>query len=147
MPSHKFSDKMLRGLNPAKVRTEIWDEMLPGFGLRVGTSGTKTFFVGVRIRGKYKRITLKPLFPHLELADARNQARQIMADAQAGIGPDVRRKRSEKGTFKAVADAFMKDFAHSHRTRKEMQRKIDVDLREWHDMQITDVPRSTLRSS
>ena len=115
--------------------------MLPGFGVRVGTSGTKTFFVGVRIRGKYRRITLKPAFPHLELAEARKQARQIMADAQGGIGPEVRKKRTEKGTFKAVADAFMEDFAKNHRTSKEMQRKIDVELREWHDIQIADITR------
>ena len=36
-------------------------------------------------------------------------------------------------------------FAHSHRTRKEMQRKIDVELREWHDLQIADITRLMIK--
>ena len=98
-----------------------------------------------RVKGRYRRITLKPSFPHLELADARSQARQIIADAQGGIGPEVRKKRQEKGTFGALAADFMSDFAHSHRTRKEMQRKIDVDLAEWRDRPIADISRGEIK--
>ena len=68
-----------------------------------------------------------------------------MADAQAGIGPELRKKREEAGTFGAVAAVFMQDFAHSHRTRDEMQRKIDVDLAEWHDRQITEITRKDIK--
>ena len=39
----------------------------------------------------------------------------------------------------------MEDFAEHHRTRKEMQRKIDVELRDWHDLQITDITRSMIK--
>ena len=39
----------------------------------------------------------------------------------------------------------MQDFAHSHRTRDEMQRKIDVDLAEWHDRQITEIARKDIK--
>ena len=39
----------------------------------------------------------------------------------------------------------MQDFAHSHRTRDEMQRKIDVDLADWHDRQITEIARRDIK--
>ncbi|HEX2446856.1 MAG TPA: tyrosine-type recombinase/integrase [Methyloceanibacter sp.] len=142
----KFTDKTLRGLNPpATGQVDYWDELLPGLGIRIGTTGKKSFFVGTRISGHYRRITLKPPYPHLELAEARKQARAIIADAHAGIGPEVRKKRSEAGTFKAVCDAFMTDYAKNHRTKSEMQRKIDVELADWHDRQITEITRADIK--
>jgi integrase len=142
----KLTDKFLRGLKaPKSGQVDYWDDLLPSFGVRIGTTGRKSFFVGTRIRGKYRRITLKPPYDQLSLADARIQAKQILADAQAGIGPEIRKKRDETGTFGAVAAAFMQDFAHSHRTRDEMQRKIDVDLAEWRDRQITEIARKDIK--
>ena len=48
---------------------------MPGFAVRVGTSGTKSFFVYTRIKGVPKRMTLKPQYPALTLADAREAGR------------------------------------------------------------------------
>ena len=142
----KLTDKFLRGLKaPKSGQVDVWDDLLPSFGVRVGTTGRKSFFVGTRIKGKYRRITLKPPYDQLSLADARERAKLIMADAQAGVGPELREKREAAGTFGAVAAVFMQDFAHSHRTRDEMQRKIDVDLAEWHDRQITEITRKDIK--
>jgi integrase len=142
----KLTDKFLRGLKPPKSgQLDVWDALLPSFGVRVGTTGRKSFFVGTRIKGKYRRITLKPPYDQLSLADARERAKLIMADAQAGVGPELRKKREEAGTFGAVATAFMQDFAHGHRTRDEMQRKIDVDLTEWRDRQTTEITRRDIK--
>src|SRR4029077_21170451 len=142
----KLTDKLLRGLKPPKAgQVDVWDDLLPSFGVRIGTTGRKSFFVGTRIRRRYWRITLKPPCDQLSLADARGRAKLVMADAQAGVGPELRKRREEKGTFGAVAAAFMQDFAHSHRTRDEMQRKIDVDLAEWHDRQITEIARQDIK--
>ena len=145
MPTQKLTDKGVAGLKAGADRVEYWDSILPGLAVRVGTTGAKNFFVGTRIRGKYSRFTLKPAYPMLTLADARKQASQIIADAQAGVSPETRAKRVSAGTFKATADAFMRDFAHSHRTRDEMQRKIDVELREWHDIPISDITRADIK--
>ena len=142
----KLTDKFLRGLKPPKSgQVDVWDDLLPSFGVRVGTTGRKSFFVGTRIKGKYRRITLKPPYPHLDLATARLKAREVISDAHGGIGPELRQRREERGTFGAVAAAFMQDFAHSHRTPDEMQRKIDVDLAEWRDRQITEIARKDIK--
>jgi integrase len=139
---------MLKGLKaPSSGQVDYWDELTPGFGVRVGTTGRKSFFVGTRINGKYRRITIKP--PYREdgdLAKARKQAKTIMADAHAGIGPEVRKKREEKGTFGAVAADFMQDYAAHHRTRYQMQRIIDGDLAVWQDRQISEITRSDIKA-
>jgi integrase len=145
MPNQTFTDKLLRGLKaPKGGQADYWDKLLPGFGIRVGAQ-RKSFFVGTRIDGRYRRITLKPPYDQLDLATARKRARDIMADAQGGVGPELRKKREETGTFGAIAHAFMQDYAKNHRTRGEYQRKIDVELAEWHDVPMTEISRGMIK--
>jgi Arm DNA-binding domain len=142
----RLTDKGIRGLKaPAEGQLDIWDEILPGFGIRICYGGRKAFIVDTRINGKFRRVTLKPSFPNLELSEARSRAKQIIADAQAGIGLEERKKRDAKKTFIAVADAFMGDHGNKLRTRKEVRRKIDVDFRAWHDLQIADIRREDIQ--
>jgi len=85
-PRQTFTDKKLKGLkaDPSKA-VDYWDELLPGFGVRVGTTGHKASFVGTRINGTYRRITLKPRYDLLSLADARTKAKAIMVDAPPAL--------------------------------------------------------------
>ncbi|HEX2448624.1 MAG TPA: Arm DNA-binding domain-containing protein, partial [Methyloceanibacter sp.] len=71
MSKKKLDDKVLRGLKPGPVAYDVWDSVLKGFAIRVGTTGAKSFFVGTRIRGKYKRITIGQYGEILTLAEAR----------------------------------------------------------------------------
>ena len=153
MPSQKLTDNTLKGLKPPKSgQIDIWDKILPGFGIRVSMGGRKSFIVGTRIGGKFRRITLTPPYQvradslvSLTLADARKKAQQILADAQAGVGPEQRKRREEAITFGAVASAFMRDYAHSHRSKGEMQRRINVDLTDWHDRPIAEIKRADIK--
>jgi len=145
-----FTDKMIRGLkNPGSGQYDKWEGgKIKAFGIRVGKE-TKTFFVGVRINGKYRRVSIGQYdqggLAGITLAEARNQAYQIVADAHAGIAPELRKKREAKGTFGAVAESFMEDYAKNHRTRDEMQRIINRDLAEWHDRQISEITRGDIK--
>jgi integrase len=146
MPSKRLTDKSVRGLKaPSTGQTDYWDELLPGFGIRVGTTGRKSFFVWTRVNGTPERTTLKPPYPLFGLGAAREEARRIIADAQQGISSKTRKRREAKGTFAAVAKSFMTDFAHSHRTRDEMQRKFDVELKAWHDLPIDQITRGDIK--
>ena len=130
---------------PASGQVDIWDELLPGFAVRIGKTGRRSFFVGTRVRGRYRRITLKPPYPMLTLADAREQARRIMADAHAGIAPELRRRREERGTFGALCTAFATDYASKLRTGSEYQRIINTDLAGWRDRQVRDITRGDIK--
>ena len=130
----------------------IRDTLTPGFGVRVGEAGRRAFMVMTRVDGRLRRFTLKPPYPQLSLADARKQAEKIVKDAQVGLDPAAAKLAERKAaqafrrnTFGAVAADFMRDFAHSHRTRKEMQRKIDVELVAWHDRPIREITRSDIK--
>src|SRR5262245_35687356 len=145
-----FTDKMIRGLkHPASGQYDRFEGgKIKAFGIRVGKE-SKTFFVGVRVNGKYKRVTVgrydEDGHVGLTLKQARDRAYDVIKDAQAGISPELKKKRQAKGTFGAVAESFMQDYAKNHRTRDEMQRIINRYLGEWHDRQISEITRGDIR--
>jgi integrase len=155
MPKHKFSDKSLHALKaPTSGQVDHWDALLAGFGIRVGHGGKKTFQVGTRVNGRYRRFTLKPAFPQLSLADARAQAAKIIADAQRGIDPTAAKAEEKRqallartNTFAAVVDDYMIDRCQKLRTRDEIRRQFDVDiLPTLGDRAITSITRADLEA-
>jgi integrase len=64
---------------PAKGQTTIWDG-LKGFGVRLSQGGSKTFIVMI---GSGKRLTIGR-YPAVSLAEARTEARRLLAEKQLG---------------------------------------------------------------
>lgn len=71
---------------PGPKRLEVYDQTLSGFGIRVSTSGRKTWFCSPRINGRVKRMKLGT-YPTLTLADAREAAKDTLRSAQLGLEP------------------------------------------------------------
>lgn len=103
MPKTKFSDPYLRS---AKTGTH-WDETLSGFGLRVGAKA-KTFIVllGSGNRHKIGR------YPLINLADAREQARQLLAKRTLG-----HRTPAPSATFATILPDFYEAMERKNRPR------------------------------
>ena len=72
----RLTDISLRSRRPQSEQYAVLDELLPNFGVRVGTTGRLSFFVLYRINGRRKRDTLGQ-FPTISLAEARQLARQF----------------------------------------------------------------------
>jgi hypothetical protein len=45
MPKRKLSKTVVEKLDPAAKESVIWDEALPGFGIRVKPSGVRSYLV------------------------------------------------------------------------------------------------------
>jgi hypothetical protein len=81
----KLSPKLVEHVKaPGPKRLDVWDTVLQCFGVRVSPSGRKPWFVIARVDGRQKRITIGT-YPALSLAEARNEARKIIRDAQLGV--------------------------------------------------------------
>jgi integrase len=102
----KFSGVMLtkRVVDAAESREHryyVWDSLLPGFGLRVETSGAKTFIVRYRAEGGGRtapqRFVTVGRFGPLTPEQARKQAKLILGGVAQGEDPadELRAKRAE----------------------------------------------------
>ena len=72
---------------PGPKRLEVYDQTLPGFGLRVSLAGRKTWFCSTRVNRRVRRLTIGT-YPTLSLADARQKAQEALRNTQLGIEPE-----------------------------------------------------------
>lgn len=109
----------------------IWDNRLPGFGLRVRPSGAKSFTYVYRQHGKLKRLTIKALTPD----DAYEAAKALAAQHYGGGDPAAEKqearqeaeKKSRVPTVGDVLDSFLKNHVDVHlkpKTRSEYARVV-----------------------
>ncbi len=81
----KLAPKIIEYLKaPGPKRLDVWDTVLQGFGVRVSPTGRKVWFAVVRCIGRQKRVTIGT-YPAISLAEARDQARKVIRDAQLGV--------------------------------------------------------------
>jgi len=131
MPTVTLTARSVPALKSETAQTEYFDTVVPGLALRVGRGGTRTYIVRYRANGKHRRMTLGK-HPRLTLANAREKAREALAEAQGGEDPalDRQERRSADVSFKALADEVLEAKARDtrERTRKERRRIVDADL-------------------
>lgn len=90
MPRIRLTEAAVRRLAaPASGQTDYFDELLPGFGLRVSATGRRSWFVFYRVKdgpqqGKQRRYTLPLSAEAIGLADARQAARDVMRRVEVG---------------------------------------------------------------
>jgi integrase len=136
-----LTELSIRNLTPkGNARTEVWDERLPGFGIRVSPTGTKSFILMYRAGGRKRRITLGR-YPILSLADARRRA--LIALAQVANGADPQPERSGGEGFGEVVAEFVRSHCAIHNrenTAREIERLLKVRfISAWHDRNIREI--------
>lgn len=111
----------------------FWDDLLPGFGLRVRASGRRAFIVQYRTReGRHRRRTIGT-FPTMTVDEARSEAREWLSDARKGRdrAEMVDRTRMAE-TLSELCDGFTIRYAKLHlkpTTADDYQRLIDIYIR------------------
>src|SRR5688500_11390741 len=84
-------------LPAAKPEHIFWDDEMPGFGLRLRSSGARTFIVQYKIGAKHRRITLGNA-GKVTAEDARRKAKQLFGKIASGADP-----ANDKAVSKAAA--------------------------------------------
>jgi integrase len=109
-----LTDKFLKNLKAPKAgRLEIFDTIVPGFGVRIGTSGRPAFFVMYRVHGKQFRQTIGK-YPIWKLAEAREEAINSLRLASGGEDPKLEAIKQSKTQFKPIAEEFLDRYAKVH---------------------------------
>ncbi|MHA7852515.1 tyrosine-type recombinase/integrase [Roseovarius sp.] len=78
-----LTDNTIRSAQAKKARYDIYDAQVRGFGVRVGTSGTKSWFVMTRVGGQMTRRTIGH-YPRIGLKEARIRGAEELAKMARG---------------------------------------------------------------
>jgi hypothetical protein len=99
------------GKNTGKQKTDhiVWDDELPGFGLRIREGGSKTYIVQYKLGKQNRRMTIGSL-TKLQLKQARLEAKKLLGKVALGEDPQgtkLAARATAAETFKAVAERFL----------------------------------------
>ena len=118
---------------PKKGYRIHWDDKLAGFGVRVTTSGAKSFIFQKRINGKEKRITIGR-FGELTAEQARKEAVKLAGQIATGGDPvaDRAQKKLAGLTLGEALNAYIeRRQTLKERTVKDMRYAFDYGLSDW----------------
>jgi hypothetical protein len=119
----KLDDRTVRNLKaPSSGRLEIWDKLLPGFGVRVTENDARTWFIMYRIGfgdGRKQRRYRIGDAKFMNLSEAREAARQALGKVERGIDPAGSRGHVQGApvnpdSFAAVAHAYLERYVKKH---------------------------------
>lgn len=156
VPTSRLTVSSVERLKPPPTgQIDIFDQVLPGFGLRLSYAGSKSFFVMTRVHGTLIRMTIGR-YPALSLADAREKARCAIRTASEGKDPreerrleEQRRTRERRNTYEALVEEFLQRHVGDRlreSTAKEYRRVLaGPPTRSWHGRPVSQITRRDVR--
>jgi integrase len=128
---------------PAAGRIEVWDQVLPAFGIRISATGRRTWIVALRRPGAKHPVRIKLDPQPQSLADARAAAREMMEGGAPAtpvpfkemVEAFLEHGRTKKGRplTRNTADQYRRNLARyaaplNHRPVAEITRREIADL-------------------
>ncbi len=130
-------------------RTIVWDDDLKGFGLVIQPSGVKTYIANYRVGGTLQRETIGR-HGVLTPEQARDRARQILAQAADGKNPAEEKREARKAQM-TVADlcaVYLRDAPADRANKKARSWETDRSNVERHIVPLLgDRPARSLTQS
>lgn len=136
---------------PDKGRTEYWDTIVPGLGLRVTAKGHKSFCVMYRINGALRRYTIGS-WPAWKLTKdsstgpqgVRDKAREVLRVVDEGRDPALEKTetRADKDTVGAVVEEFNKRHLSKLKDGRRAHRILENHVvKKWKHLRLGSIRR------
>jgi integrase len=108
----KLTKRIVEKIVPNAKDVLVWDDELRGFGIRVKSSGVRSYIIQYRNQhGRSRRLTIGRHGP-LTAVEARKQARLLLVEVAKGNDPaQIRQNDRNIETFKEFADRYFADYA------------------------------------
>jgi integrase len=125
------------------TQTFYRDDALPGFGLRVGSGGTKAFFIERRVNGRVKRISIGR-YGTLTPTQARTKAQEMLGDIAMGNNPAAKKQaiKAQNITLELAFQDYLtvrKDLKEG--TLKNYRKCIYGCLADWQPKRLVDITK------
>jgi integrase len=127
----RLTDTRIRSLKPTGKRYIVWDAN--GLGVRVGTSGKRSFVYTYREGPKVRWMTLGN-YPTLSLAEAREKHGKALAAREKGLSPadaelDAKHEAQKAPTVAQLADYYVEHYAkRQKKSWQEDERQLRKDV-------------------
>ena len=143
----KLTIKSADGLKLPKGKKDYieFDDDIPGLGLRLRESGSRTWIFQYRIGSKQRRMVLGSAnSAQLNLAEVRKTASRLHGRVQIGQDPAIDKetaKRDADNTFGALVDQYLeaRKSEWRERSRIEIERHLTKQAKSLHSMPIAGV--------
>ena len=114
----KLSKRTIDAAKPSEARYVLWDTELKGFGLRVESSGLKSFLVRYRHLGRRRFLSLGR-FGEITPEQARLLAQKALSKVREGADPANERSQDREAiTVKKLVERFLADHVEEKRKSK-----------------------------
>lgn len=128
----RLTKRIIDALEPNGRDFFVWDDEMPGFGVRVFASGKRSYLVQYRKDGRTRRATIG-LHGKLTPDEARVQAKILMGDVAKGHNPAEERAVIRRDpTVSELCDLYLKEGRAAKPTKKESSWKTDRSNMERH---------------
>lgn len=134
-------------LPDGKSEALVFDDALPGFGIRVRAGGKRTWIAQYRIGTKQRRLSLGSV-DRLDADEARKRAKAALAKVHLGQDPQLERLHSvakASVTFAKTRDDYLERYVAprlSARTLEESRRHLTVHWSNLVELPVGDIKRS-----
>jgi integrase len=132
-----------------KAETIVFDDQLPGFGVRLRAGGKRTWIVQYRVGAKQRRVTLGSV-EALDPDEARKRAKSVFAKVHLGRDPQVEKLTTRaklQDTLGNVIAKYLSAYAEKNlrpKTLIEVRRNLMVSWRPLHEAPAHSLKRSAV---
>ncbi|QRM28680.1 site-specific integrase [Microvirga sp. VF16] len=136
-------------LPPGKSELLVFDDALPGFGLRIRAGGKRTWIAQYRVGSKQRRVSLGTV-EALNADKAREAARGILAKVQLGGDPQTEKAESRARaavTLGSVAKRYLEEHAKPKlkpRSYEEIERHLTHHWAAMGELPLHQIKRGTV---
>ena len=132
---------------PIQGREIVYDNYVPGFGVRITPNGVKSFILRRKVDGRAQIITLDR-FPAISVETARKMAQEINGAFARGENPQVEKnKRRVEQTIAELFQHYLDGWAKAHtRTWVKAEALYRRHVKPWANRRISSITNSEVRA-